>query len=168
MVGSIVSRFGWLMIAALCILAVLVTTVMAQTGLAIARAMSKAITSCETIADGDLAGRVDSDGIGETRKLLESIERMRTSVATAVGAVRANAESVATASAQLAQGNQDLSQRTEVQASALEETAASMEELSSTVKQSADNARQTSQLAISASAVAIKGGEVVSEVVATM
>jgi hypothetical protein len=40
-----------------------------------------------------------------------------------VHAVRGNAESVSTASAQIAQGNQDLSGRTKEQASALEETA---------------------------------------------
>lgn len=72
--------------------------------------------------------------------------------------VRQNAEGVATASAQIFQGNNDLSQRTEQQASALEQTAASMEELGSTVKQNADNARHANQLALGASAVAIQGG----------
>ena len=71
-----------------------------------------------------------------------------------VGSVRSNAEGVAAASSQIAQGNHDLSARTEQQASALEETAASMEELSSTVKLNADNAQQANRLAISASAVA--------------
>ncbi|HKB52491.1 MAG TPA: methyl-accepting chemotaxis protein, partial [Ramlibacter sp.] len=74
----------------------------------------------------------------------------------------------ATASGQIASGNQDLSQRTEEQASSLEETAASMEELTGTVKQNADNARQANQLAQSASAVAEQGGAVVGEVVTTM
>jgi methyl-accepting chemotaxis protein len=75
---------------------------------------------------------------------------------------------VATASAQIAQGNQDLSQRTEQQAAALQQTAASMEQLGSTVKLNADNARQANQLALSASGVAVQGGEVVNQVVATM
>ncbi|MBI2746195.1 MAG: MCP four helix bundle domain-containing protein [Burkholderiales bacterium] len=78
------------------------------------------------------------------------------------------ARSVAGASAEIAQGNNDLSMRTEQQASALEETAASMEELSSTVKQNADSARQANQLAQSASTVAIQGGNVVGQVVETM
>jgi methyl-accepting chemotaxis protein len=75
---------------------------------------------------------------------------------------------VATASAEIAQGNQDLSARTENQASALEQTAASMEQLGSQVKQNADNAKQASQLASSASSVAVRGGEVVGRVVETM
>jgi methyl-accepting chemotaxis protein len=93
---------------------------------------------------------------------------MKDSLTRVVGDVRGNAESVATASAQIAQGNLDLSQRTEEQASALEETAASMEQLGSTVKQNADNARQANQLAQSASAVATEGGDVVNDVVKTM
>jgi len=82
--------------------------------------------------------------------------------------VRLNADSVATASAEISQGNSDLSMRTEEQASALEETAASMEELSSTVRQNAENARQGNQLAQNASTVAVRGGEVVGQVVDTM
>jgi methyl-accepting chemotaxis protein len=167
-VGSIVNRFGWLMATALCILAVLMTGATARTGRAIASALSKANASCEAIAAGDLSGRVDSDGIGETRKLLESIEGMRTSVSTAVGAVRSNADSVATASAQIAQGNQDLSSRTEQQASALQKTAATMEELGVTVRNNADSAKQANQLAQGASAVAAQGGDVVGKVVTTM
>jgi methyl-accepting chemotaxis protein len=42
---------------------------------------------------------------------------------------------VATASAQIAQGNADLSSRTEQQASALEETSASMEQMGSAASQ---------------------------------
>jgi methyl-accepting chemotaxis protein len=82
--------------------------------------------------------------------------------------VRGNAESVATASAQIAQGNADLSSRTEQQASALQQTAASMEQLGATVRQNADNAQQANQLALGASNVAVQGGEVVGQVVDTM
>ncbi|QBK03658.1 hypothetical protein DW355_01725 [Hylemonella gracilis] len=100
--------------------------------------------------------------------LLYALKAMRDSMAGIVGRVRQSSESVSSASAEIAQGNQDLSARTENQASALEETAASMEELSSTVKQNADNARQANQLAQSASTVAVQGGEVVTQVVSTM
>jgi len=105
---------------------------------------------------------------GPPTSLLASMERMRMSLSDLVGKVRQGSESVATASAEIAQGNQDLSARTESQASALEQTAASMEELSSQVRHNADNARQANQLASSASAVAVRGGEVVGRVVDTM
>lgn len=105
---------------------------------------------------------------GDSTSLMAQLKEMQTRLATVVNNVRQNAEGVATASAQIAQGNSDLSQRTEEQASALQQTAASMEQLGSTVKQNSDSARQANQLAQNASAVAVKGGEVVAQVVETM
>src|SRR3990167_6714423 len=118
------------------------------------------------IAQGDLA--VEIPQAPDEHSVLHGILAMRASVVETVSRVRQGAESVATASAEIAQGNNDLSARTEQQASALEETAASMEELGSTVRQNADNARQANQLAQRASTVAITGGNVVAEVVSTM
>lgn len=117
------------------------------------------------ISQGDLAVEIPP---ADERSVLHGIEAMRDSVVRIVTRVREGSESVATASAEIAQGNHDLSARTEQQASALEETAASMEELSSTVRQNADNARQANQLAVSASGVAQQGGETVAQVVETM
>jgi len=134
----------------------------------ITRPLEQAVNAADRIAQGDLSGQIVVRSQDETGHLLSSLQRMQQSLVTTVGAVRQNAEGVASASAEIASGNNDLSARTEQQASALEETAASMEELSSTVKQNADSARQASQLAISASTVAVQGGDVVSEVVETM
>ena len=120
------------------------------------------------IAEGDLSRTIHVHSTNETGQLLMALERMQTNLASVVGQVRQGSESVATASAEIAQGNNDLSARTEQQASALEQTAASMEELGATVKQNADSARQANQLAMSASTVAIRGGEVVAQVVDTM
>jgi len=120
------------------------------------------------MAEGDLTIAVPPAGTDEIGQLLRSLENMRQRLANVVGDVRSNAEGVATASAQIAQGNNDLSSRTEQQASALEETAASMEELNSTVRQNADNAQQASQLANGSSTLAQQGGAVVTQVVATM
>jgi methyl-accepting chemotaxis protein len=119
------------------------------------------------IAEGDLTVDIVLKP-NDTSSLLHSIQSMRNNFSNIVGQVRSGSQGVATASAEIAQGNHDLSARTEQQASALEETAASMEELGSTVKQNADNARQANQLAQSASTVAVKGGEVVGQVVETM
>jgi methyl-accepting chemotaxis protein len=130
--------------------------------------MAQAVSAAERIASGDLTVVLNPDGKDETAQLLHALSHMKDYLANVVGGVRQNAEGVATASAEIAQGNNDLSARTEQQASALEETAASMEELSSTVKQNADNARQANQLALQASSVAVQGGEVVGQVVQTM
>ena len=135
----------------------------------ISRLLRSRITASREVAErvrqGDFTVPVDDSVPDEFNPLLQSLAAMQSSLTTVVGTVRENAESVATASAQIAQGNQDLSQRTEEQASSLEETAASMEELGSTVRQTSDNANQ---LAKGATAVAIKGGQVVGQVVDTM
>ncbi|MDP3611503.1 MAG: MCP four helix bundle domain-containing protein, partial [Rubrivivax sp.] len=130
--------------------------------------MNRARDAAARVAEGDLTVDLTSEGKDETAQLLAALSNMKDSLARIVSDVRGNAESVATASAQIAQGNLDLSQRTEEQASALEETAATMEQLGTTVRQNADNAKQANQLAQGASTVAIRGGEVVGQVVETM
>ena len=130
--------------------------------------VSEAVEFVGKVAEGDLTSQVKVKTNDEIGHLLQAMEHMQTSLSRTVGSVMQGAEGVATASAQIAQGNNDLSARTEQQASALEQTAASMEELSSTVQQNADTARQANQLAHSASSVAVKGGEVVGQVVDTM
>src|SRR3989344_5293886 len=124
--------------------------------------------AAESIADGDLTHPIEASGNDETGQLLQALATMQSRLATIVGNVRHNAEGVATASVEIASGNNDLSARTEQQASALQQTAASMEELGSTVRQNADNARTANQLAMSASTVAQQGGDVVGEVVASI
>ncbi len=134
----------------------------------ITRPINQAVAISQAVAGGDLSLQFDAQGNSETTHLLMALKGMQSSLVDVVGKVRRGSEGVATASAEIAQGNHDLSARTESQASALEETAASMEELSSTVKQNADSARQANQLAAQASTVAVQGGDVVSQVVKTM
>ena len=134
----------------------------------IVRPINEALKVAETVAGGDLTSQISVHGKDETADLLRALKAMNDSLVKVVGEVRGNADSVATASAQIAQGNADLSQRTEEQASALEETSASMEQMGSSANQNADNARQANQLASSASAVAKQGGAVVGQVVQTM
>lgn len=134
----------------------------------ISAAMAEAIEGANAVASGDLAITIQSEGQNEVAKMLQAMDRMKSKLAEVVGTVRQNAESVATASAQIAQGNQDLSQRTEEQASALQQTSATMMQLDSTVRNNAGHAQQANQLAQAASGVAIKGGEIVGRVVHTM
>jgi methyl-accepting chemotaxis protein-1 (serine sensor receptor) len=134
----------------------------------ITRPINRAVNLARQVSEGDLTAQVDIRGKDEIAQLLQAMHTMQGKLSAVVRVVRENSESVATASAQIAQGNHDLSARTEQQASALQETAASMEELSSTVRQNADNARQANQLAQGASEFATKGGDVVGQVVQTM
>ena len=124
--------------------------------------------TAQRVRDGDFTRAVTDSKRDEFSPLISAMGEMQSALARVVIEVRGNAESVASASAQIAQGNQDLSQRTEQQASALEETAATMEQLGTTVRLNADNAKQANQLAQAASGVAVTGGEVVGQVVETM
>ena len=127
-----------------------------------------ALKLAKGVAAGDLSQQIVAKGDDEMGLLLQALATMQDSLSSVVTTVRQGSEGVATASAEIAQGNNDMSARTESQASALEQTAASMEELSGTVRQNADSARAANQLALSASGVAVKGGEVVAQVVDTM
>jgi methyl-accepting chemotaxis protein len=134
----------------------------------VVRPIRQAVTAAETVAAGDLRLQLATEREDETGQLLNALQRMNDSLVGIVGTVRGNADSVATASGQIAQGNADLSQRTEQQASNLQETAASMEELSAAVRHNTETARQAAQLAGSAARVAESGGQVMGQMVHTM
>lgn len=156
-------------------MAILMFVIGSLVGLIISRDLLRALgaepselsEAVNRVAKGDLDTPLQVRS-NDTVSVMAAVAQMQASLSSVVYNVRQNSESVATASAQISQGNNDLSTRTEQQASALEETAAAMEELGSTVTQNAENARQANQLAKSASNVAIKGGEVVAQVVGTM
>ncbi len=130
--------------------------------------LRQAVAIARQVAQGDLTVQVQARAQDETGQLLNALKEMNDALIRIVSEVRLGAETIATASSQIAAGNLDLSARTEQQASSLEETASSMEELTGTVKQNADSARQANLLAAAASNVAVKGGEVVARVVETM
>ncbi|MFP4901030.1 methyl-accepting chemotaxis protein [Paraburkholderia sp. BR14261] len=120
-----------------------------------------------SVAAGDLNVSIDLRA-GDTNSLMASLKSMCEALMRVVSEVRENAEGVATASAQIAQGTLVLSSRTEEQAASLEETASSMEQLTAAVRHNTDNATQAATLAGTASGVAQRGGEIVGRVVETM
>ena len=134
----------------------------------ITQPMNAAVDAAQGVAEGNLTVPLQAVGQDESAKLVHTLQTMQGKLSDIVSEVRINAASLATASEEIAQGNQDLSARTEKQASALEQTAASMEQLNATVQSNAEYAKEANRLAISASAVAAQGGEVVAEVVNTM
>ncbi|EGD01479.1 methyl-accepting chemotaxis sensory transducer [Burkholderia sp. TJI49] len=100
--------------------------------------------------------------------LLYSMKRMQANLSAAINGIKASANSIASAAAQISAGDLDLSRRTEMQAASLQETAASMAELSSRVGQNTDNVRQASQVAVQAVQSAERCNGVVSQVVEAM
>ncbi|WP_175714036.1 methyl-accepting chemotaxis protein [Burkholderia ambifaria] len=117
---------------------------------------------------GDLTKRLLADGNDEAAQIARAFNLFAEKISAILLQIRGFSESVSVASAEIAQGNRDLSGRTEHAASSLQETAAALEEIAGTARNSADAATQVNRLAESASGVAMRGGEVVSQVVATM
>lgn len=120
------------------------------------------------LADGDLTTRIYNDYEGTFNDLKNYSNQTAEKLSYMIRDIQKAAETINTASSEIAQGNADLSSRTEEQASSLEQTSASMEELTGTVKLNADNASQANALASKAADVAIDGGELIQQVVQTM
>ena len=160
-------KSGGVLIGVCIVLALIVSTVNRSVRHTIGGDPEYAGEVASRIAGGDLSVEVQTHA-SDHSSILFGMKTMQQRLADTIGEIRRSADTIATASAEIASGNMDLSGRTESQASSLEETAASMEQLTSTVTQNADNAVQANKLVMSASAVAEQGGQVVSKVVHTM
>ncbi|MBU0747526.1 MAG: MCP four helix bundle domain-containing protein [Gammaproteobacteria bacterium] len=134
----------------------------------IQRPLEQANGLAERIAGGDLSMQESVTRGDEFGDLLRSLYTMSNALGRMVHQVRQSTDSIAIASAEIATGNHDLSARTEQTSSNLQETAAAMEQFTSTIQQSAGSAQQASTLAVGATGVARRGGDVVTQVVATM
>jgi methyl-accepting chemotaxis protein len=134
----------------------------------ITRPLEAGVALAARVAAGDLTTQVDTSGRDEISTLMRALQDMAGSLERMVGQVRDTSSQITVASTEVAQGNTDLSQRTEQAAARLQQTASSMEQLTGSVNQTALSARTASELAGSASSVAARGGEVVTQVVATM
>ena len=163
-----VTRQQWLVGATLLLAGALLAAGAIWLSTQMTRPMRAAVEAADRLAEGDLGHGIEPDGNDETRQLLGAMGRMRDSLRDIVRHVKSNADEVANASLQIAQGNQDLSRRTEEQAFGLQQTASTMDQLNSTVSHNADNAKKANELASSAAAIAAQGGRVVDEVVETM
>ncbi|AOR63351.1 methyl-accepting chemotaxis protein [Pectobacterium wasabiae] len=134
----------------------------------VTRPIEQALHVADRVAQGDLTSHITVTSKDETGLLLQSLDRMNTSLSSIVGQVRDGAETISTAASQITAGNQDLSSRTEEQASSLEETAASMEQLASTIKNTAENTQQATEIANKATGAAKQSGEVMLSVTQKM
>ena len=119
-------------------------------------------------AAGDLSQRIDSAARDEIGDLVRDFGAMTRGLATLVQEIRGGAAVIATAGADMAQGNQALSGHTATQSEALGATVDSMRELTATVGRNEAHVAQGSTLVASAADVARRGGETVTAVVDTM
>lgn len=131
--------------------------------------LKRAVGVAEKVAAGQLGTSADfRSAQDETGRLMQALDVMDRSLARIVERVRLGTDVIASASVQIAAGNQHLSSRTESQAASLEEAASTMEQLTGTVRQNAENAQLANQAAVTASSLAEKGGAIMADVVGTM
>jgi methyl-accepting chemotaxis protein len=148
--------------------ALLLTALAWAIGRAITQPLASAAAALERVAGGDLSQPIVARGSDELAAMTRRLAGMQDALREVAASIQGSADSVATASAQIAGGSSDLSSRSEQQAASLQQTAASMSQLSDAVRSSAETARQADTLAGGASEVARRGGELVTQVVATM
>ena len=128
------------------------------------------IKKIQRVASGDFTE--EQWKAGEARpsanSILGVVDGMRASLQRVLREVAQSADSMRSASREIASGNKDLQSRTETTAHSLQQSSSALKHLTDTVGLSANSARQAGKDAAEASGVAIRGGEVVSGVVATM
>jgi methyl-accepting chemotaxis protein len=134
----------------------------------VTRPLARAGRAIDRLAEGDLSASLHAESRDEIGHMVQRLGQMQDSLRGLVRTIQENSASVATASEQIAHGNQDLSARTERQAASLQQTAASMEQLTATVRNGSEHARQAASLTQSAREGAARGGDVVAKVVETM
>jgi methyl-accepting chemotaxis protein-1 (serine sensor receptor) len=134
----------------------------------IMRPIQECVDLASAVAGGDLTRMVRVERSDELGTLQRALGEMSTQLARLVGDMREGMDSIASASVQIARGNDNLAARTQRQAATLEETAASMIEMTATVKQNADNAAAASKLATTARDEAERGGAVVRKTISAM
>ncbi|MFO1250522.1 MAG: methyl-accepting chemotaxis protein [Inhella sp.] len=123
--------------------------------------------AAQRVAAGDLSPVPGAEQAREG-SVLASLGTMQQGLAQVVGTVRQASDSIATGSAEIANGNSDLSQRTEQQASHVQSTTQLMGRLAQTVQTNADTAAEANRQAEAVSTVAEASGQLVGQVVTTM
>ena len=158
----------WLFALAVLITVLVVVPTTLMNMLSICRPLADARRMALAIAGGDLSQRIAAEGKYEVADLQRALTDMQQGLGALVAQVRDASGSIATASAQIAMGNQDLSVRTEQTASNAQEAVTSLSQLTSTVQQTATSSQMANQLSVSASGTATRGGAVVEQAVAGM
>ncbi|MBQ0929702.1 HAMP domain-containing protein [Ideonella sp. 4Y16] len=135
---------------------------------AICRPLAELARAARQIGEGDLRVQLDTTRPDEIGDVMRSVVAMRDGLRRTVGQMQDSAESIHTASREVASGNLDLSQRTERAAGYLQRTASGMQRLSETMHHSSAAASDADRLARDASDAAERGGASMQQLMSTM
>ena len=130
--------------------------------------LNLAVQIANSLAEGDLAVKVESSAKDETGQLLQAMQNMIGKLSHIVEEVNSGAEALASASEQVSATAQSLSQASSEQAAGVEETSASVEQMTASISQNTENAKVTDGMASKAAREATEGGEAVKATVMAM
>ena len=156
----------WGLVAVACVL--LSLGLLGYAHRAIAAPLRELAQAAREVAAGDLTRAHQSHRRDEIGQVVSSVEAIRQRFQELLRTVRASAETIGIAAAEVASGGEDLRSRTEEASASLEETASAMGEITSTVKQTASSARMADEQAARARASVDEGEQVMQGVVGTM
>lgn len=147
-------------------------------GIILALLLNRAITSpikgmighIQEIAErgGDLTQRLNATTRDELADLAHWFNTLLKKLHDIMVQVRNSADTVTSASSEIAEGNQDLSQRTEEQASTLEETSSTIQEIASSLQNTSQHSTEGDRLSTETLNTVSEGGEVVEEMEGAM
>jgi len=161
---AILPFLGLLALAAAGIVAALHALIRHRVG----RPIGDVTIALDAVAAGDLSRPVATARNDEIGAMLRAVERLRERFVGMLGEVRSAADMVATASSEMAAGNQDLSRRTEQTAARLQQATAAMDIIHDNFRNSAETSRAASALASTAAGAAGRGMSAVEEMVTRM
>ena len=133
------------------VLAIIISAVVAVIGIIFARSITTPFLrineQLKLLDTGDFTVEFPADRQDEIGEMGVQLNITVKDLREVITSVVHSAQSVQSASAQIATGNQDLSQRTQEQASALEEISSTMEEMATSIQQVSNNTDQANQVA---------------------
>jgi len=167
--GAAIASNSVMVTAVLVVLAVLIG---GGGGITIARSIvvpaRQAKDVAQAISSGDLSQHIEAEGQDELSQMLQAMRDMQLALSGVVSSVSSAAGEVAQNSSEIAGSNVDLSDRTARSAASLQNTAASVEQIASNLHGASELTRKAAGIATKARQSASAGGQVVSQVVATM
>ena len=166
--AQVATQMQWWFALAVLLTIVVVAPLTLLNMVSICRPLKEAQRMARAIAGGDLSQTIHAQGRDEVADLQRALGEMQQGLGALVSQVHDASGYIASASQQIALGNQDLSQRTEQTASHAQNAVSSLSQLTETVQQTASSAQLANQLAVSASGTASHGGAVAQQAEASM
>lgn len=124
--------------------------------------------TAEAIARGDLRGGDGGEGSDELGKLRAAMARMSARLAQVIGEVRAGAESVSAAAAQITSTSHDLALGTAEQSASVAQTGAGLRQMEDSIARTAEHSRLLEQAAAAGVAMAEESRRAVEETLGAM